>query len=227
MHEAARKIQAAGIARAAVLLDCESSAVSIEGSRFGSRVSNRNFGWDDLVAGTVLEASGSGPPGQPTYPHGCHVCEIEIDPATGAVEIVAYTAVDDFGICLDREAVTGQVLGGIAQGIGQALFEDIRLELDSGQLQVGSLMDYGVPRALGMPPVALTLVESHPCRTNALGVKGCGQAGAIAALGAVLGAVNDALTRVDARRVDAPATPPRIWESLVDRPVARDHQVRA
>ena len=214
VHSAAQALRAAGLRRAAALFGGSEDDVSFEGGVFSSRASNRRLDWDDLVAESPLDGQGVSPSVSATYPNGCHVCEVEIDPATGEVLIAAYTAVDDFGRCLDHAAVTAQVVGGIAQGIGQALKEEIQFDRETGQLMVGSLMDYGIMHAADMPPVMLHLVEDQPCRTNRLGVKGCGQAGAIAALGAVLGAVNNALAGAGGAPIDAPATPAKLWTAL-------------
>ncbi|HEX4555203.1 MAG TPA: xanthine dehydrogenase family protein molybdopterin-binding subunit [Xanthobacteraceae bacterium] len=146
------------------------------------------------------------------FPNGCHVCELEIDPETGTVEIVRYSVVDDVGTVLNPMLLHGQIVGGIAQGAGQILMEDIRFD-DSGQLLTGSFMDYAMPRATDLPAVA---VESNPVptKTNPLGVKGAGEAGCVGAMPAVANALADALSGVGVRHVDMPATPERIWRAL-------------
>ncbi|MEA3023602.1 MAG: aerobic carbon-monoxide dehydrogenase large subunit [Alphaproteobacteria bacterium] len=146
------------------------------------------------------------------FPNGCHVCELEIDPETGTVEIVRYSVVDDVGTVLNPMLLHGQIVGGIAQGAGQILMEDIRFD-DSGQLLTGSFMDYAMPRASDLPAVA---VESNPVptRTNPLGVKGAGEAGSVGAMPAVTNAIVDALSGVGVRHIDMPATPERIWRAL-------------
>ncbi len=146
------------------------------------------------------------------FPNGCHVCELEIDPETGTVEIVRYSVVDDVGTVLNPMLLHGQIVGGIAQGAGQILMEDIRFD-DSGQLLTGSFMDYAMPRASDLPAVA---VESNPVptKTNPLGVKGAGEAGCVGALPAVANALVDALSGVGVRHIDMPATPERIWRAL-------------
>jgi aerobic carbon-monoxide dehydrogenase large subunit len=145
-----------------------------------------------------------------TFPNGCHVAEVEIDPATGHVDIVAYTAVDDCGNVLDHMIVEGQLHGGLAQGIGQALMERTVYDADSGQLVTGSFMDYAMPRADVMPP--LTSVEqSVPATTNPLGVKGVGEAGTTGALAAVMNAIADAIPGNAGARLDMPATPAKVW----------------
>jgi carbon-monoxide dehydrogenase large subunit len=146
------------------------------------------------------------------FPNGCHVCELEIDPETGTVEIVRYSVVDDVGTVLNPMLLHGQIVGGIAQGAGQILMEDIRFD-DSGQLLTGSFMDYAMPRASDLPAVA---VESNPVptKTNPLGVKGAGEAGSVGAMPAVTNAIVDALSDVGVRHIDMPATPERIWRAL-------------
>ncbi len=146
------------------------------------------------------------------YPNGCHVCEVEIDPETGETKVARYTAVNDFGVVVNPMLVEGQMHGGILQGIGQALKEATVYDAD-GQLLTGSFMDYGLPRATDAP---LPAHASHPvpAKTNALGVKGCGEAGCAGALPAVMNAVVDALSGYGIRHVDMPATPDRVWEKL-------------
>jgi len=144
-----------------------------------------------------------------TFPNGCHVAEVEIDPATGSIEIIDYTAVDDCGNVLDHTLVEGQLHGGLAQGIGQALIERTVYDGDNGQLVTGSFMDYAMPRADIMP--RLTAVEqSVPATTNPLGVKGVGEAGTTGSLAAVMNAIADAIPGAGAR-LDMPATPAKIW----------------
>ena len=152
-------------------------------------------------------------PREPTYPNGCHVCEVEIDPETGEVTLQAYTAVDDFGNEINPTIVDGQVHGGIAQGIGQALMEHTRYDPATGQLFSGTLLDYRLPRADDLTPFVLAR-ESSACRNNPLGVKGCGEAGAIAAPPAVMNAVMNALSDVGISNLDMPATPVQIWSAI-------------
>jgi aerobic carbon-monoxide dehydrogenase large subunit len=145
-----------------------------------------------------------------TFPNGCHVAEVEIDPETGSITLVDYTAVDDCGNVLDHTIVEGQLHGGLAQGIGQALLERTVYDGDSGQLVSGSFMDYAMPRADDMP--RLTSVEqSLPATTNPLGVKGVGEAGATGSLAAVMNAIADAIPGGAGARLDMPATPGKIW----------------
>ncbi len=148
-----------------------------------------------------------------TFPNGCHICEVEIDPDTGATEICFYTVADDFGRVINPMIVEGQIHGGIVQGIGQALMEQGLYDPDSAQLLSGSLMDYALPRASDVPGIAVTFNEV-PCTTNVLGIKGAGEAGSVGSLAAVVNAVVDALAPLGVRHFDMPATPPRVWAAI-------------
>jgi carbon-monoxide dehydrogenase large subunit len=147
----------------------------------------------------------------PTFPNGTHIAEIEIDPDTGATEILKYVVVDDFGATLNPLLLAGQVHGGLVQGIGQALMEDTVYDEQSGQLLSASFMDYAMPRASGQPSFVFE-TRNTPCKNNPLGVKGAGEAGAIGSCPAVIHAVIDALDRgYGIRHIDMPATPRKIW----------------
>ena len=148
-----------------------------------------------------------------TFPNGCHIAEVEIDPETGALDIVTYTAVDDCGNPLDRTIVEGQVHGSLAQGLGQALTEDAVYDADSGQLVTGSFMDYGMPHAEIMPLELREALRPTPATTNPLGVKGTGEAGTTAAIAAVMNAVSNAIPNGAADHMEMPATPARVWEA--------------
>lgn len=147
-----------------------------------------------------------------TFPYGCHICEVEVDPATGKAEIVGYVAVHDFGKALNPLLLEGQVHGGVTQGIGQALLEHTAYD-DSGQLLSGSFMDYCLPRADDLPAFRFVPVET-PTTRNPLGIKGCGEAGATGSPPAVINAIVDALAPLGVRNVDMPATPERIWTCI-------------
>jgi aerobic carbon-monoxide dehydrogenase large subunit len=146
-----------------------------------------------------------------TFPNGCHIAEVEIDPETGAVDLVAYTAVDDPGVMLDQMIVEGQVQGSIANGLGQALTENAVYDSGSGQLIAGSFMDYGMPRAHHMPVELREAVHSVPATSNPLGVKGTGEAGTTAAIAAVMNAISNAIPNGGADHMDMPATPAKVW----------------
>ena len=153
-------------------------------------------------------------PGGATFPNGCHIAEVEVDPETGIAELVKYTCVNDFGVVINPMIVAGQLHGGVVQGIGQALMELTVYDRD-GQLLTGSFMDYAMPRAADVPAFVLA---DHPvaAKTNPLGVKGCGEAGCAGALTSVMNAVIDALANRGIRHVDMPLTPFRIWQALRD-----------
>ncbi len=154
-----------------------------------------------------------------TFPAGTYICEIEIDPATGQTEIIKFTAADDFGNIVNPMIVEGQVHGGLTQGIGQALLENTVYD-ENGQLKTGSYMDYCMPRADDVPSFQVTTTVT-PCTHNPLGVKGCGEAGAIGAPPAVINAVCDALREYGVGHIDMPATPEKIWRIINSAPVAK------
>jgi carbon-monoxide dehydrogenase large subunit len=148
-----------------------------------------------------------------TFPSGVHIAEVEIDPETGVTRIDRWTAVDDFGILINPMIVEGQVHGGVAQGLGQALREQCVYDRDSGQLLTGSLMDYALPRADDVPSFNVA-TKVTPCTHNPLGAKGCGEAGAIGAPAAMMNAVMDALAPVGVTHFDMPASPYRVWNAI-------------
>jgi aerobic carbon-monoxide dehydrogenase large subunit len=159
-----------------------------------------------------LEASGTFAAEPPNYPNGCHVCEVEIDPETGAVTLDRYAAVDDVGRVMNHLLCEGQIHGGVAQGAGQALMEAIVFDA-SGQLITGSFQDYAMPRAIDLPNFTSELTEV-PATTNPLGVKGAGEAGATGAPPAIIGAVLDALRPLGIDDIEMPATPSRVWTAI-------------
>jgi carbon-monoxide dehydrogenase large subunit len=164
----------------------------------------------------TLSAEDAFTPEAATYPNGTHLAEVEIDPETGATSIVGYRVVDDFGVTLNPLLLAGQVHGGTVQGIGQALMESTVYDPDSGQLVTASLLDYALPRAEDVPALAFE-TANVPCRTNPLGVKGAGEAGAIGSCPAVMNAVLDALWRAyRIRHLDMPATPERVWAAIAE-----------
>lgn len=148
-----------------------------------------------------------------TFPAGTYICEVEVDPATGVVRIDRFTAVDDFGTIINPMIVEGQVHGGLAQGIGQALMENCVYDKETGQLLTGSFMDYAMPRAVDFPNFRLGTVCT-PCTHNPLGTKGCGEAGAIGSPPAVINAVLDALRPLGVQEFDMPASPSRVWQAI-------------
>ncbi|BAI75519.1 xanthine dehydrogenase (plasmid) [Azospirillum sp. B510] len=173
-----------------------------------------NFPLDELEPG--LDEQAFYDPKNFTYPNGCHVCELEIDPDTGVTTIVGFAAVDDFGNVINPLIVEGQVHGGLVQGIGQALYENCVYDEESGQLVTGSYMDYCMPRADDVPSFTVRYHEDQPCTHNPLGVKGCGEAGTIGAAAAVMNAVVDALSDYGVTHMDMPATPEKVWRTIRD-----------
>jgi carbon-monoxide dehydrogenase large subunit len=150
-----------------------------------------------------------------SFPSGCHVCELEVDPETGQVALLGYTAVNDFGVVVNPLLLEGQVHGGVAQGIGQALTEELVLDPHSGQLLTGSFMDYALPYAEDLPSFGWARNEV-PCKSNPLGVKGVGESGCTASLACVMNAVIDALAPRGVTAIDMPATSERIWRALAE-----------
>jgi carbon-monoxide dehydrogenase large subunit len=160
-----------------------------------------------------LYETGTFAPTQDTWPNGCHVCEVEIDPETGAVAVLGYLVVDDVGTVVNPLTLAGQIHGGVAQGVGQALMEEVVYDRESGQLLTASLMEYAMPRADTLSEV---IIGSSPVPTalNPLGAKGAGEAGTVGALPAVMNAVMDALAPLGVRHLDMPATPERVWRAI-------------
>jgi aerobic carbon-monoxide dehydrogenase large subunit len=225
----ADKVIENGKAAAGHLLEAAAADIEFAAGQFRIAGTDRRIGILEL-AKRVREASAApGAPGAPgangmldavaqnspdpsTYPNGCHVAEVEIDTETGAVAVVRYTVVDDMGRVLNPMIVTGQIQGGVAQGIGQALFEHTAYGAD-GQLLAGSFMDYCLPHADQLPGIDVIL-RGVPCKTNALGVKGAGEAGAVGAAPAIVSALLDALKDLGVERIDMPVTSEKIWRLL-------------
>jgi len=150
---------------------------------------------------------------QPSFPYGTHVCEVEVDPETGVVRIVNYAAVDDVGRAINPLIVHGQIHGGIAQGVGQALFEHAYYDPQDGQLLAGSFMDYAMPRAADVPFYSTELSEI-PSTTHPLGIRPAGEGGTVPALSVVINAIVDALAEFGVRHIEMPATPDRVWHAI-------------
>ena len=218
IFRAAEKVIAKGRRIAAHMLEAKPEDIDFEQGVYRQRDSNRSLTFGEVAFSAYvpnnypddeemgLSEKAVYDPGNFTYPAGTHVCEVEIDPATGVTTVVQFVAVDDFGKVINPMIVEGQVHGGIAQGIGQALLEGAAYD-EYGQLLTGSYMDYCMPRADDLPSFAVDMTVT-PCTHNPLGVKGCGEAGAIGAPPAVINAVTDALGVVD---IPMPATPERVW----------------
>jgi carbon-monoxide dehydrogenase large subunit len=160
-----------------------------------------------------LEGSGTYAADIPSYPNGCHVVEVEVDPDTGYVAIDRYTVVDDCGVAINPMICEGQIQGGLAQGIGQALLENVAYDRDNGQLLSATLMDYAMPRAHHMGRLT-TQFSNVPCKTNPVGIKGVGESGTIGAPPAVMNALVDALRPLGINHIDMPATPARVWGAI-------------
>ncbi|HEU5320535.1 MAG TPA: molybdopterin cofactor-binding domain-containing protein, partial [Methylomirabilota bacterium] len=222
---AAGKVIAKGARIAAHLLEAAEPDVRFADGRFTVAGTDRGLSLAEVARAAFQPArlpagvepglyeSGTFSPAADTYPNGCHVCEVEVDPDTGAVALVAYVLVDDVGTVVNPLTLEGQVHGGVAQGVGQALMEQVAYDPDSGQLLTASFMDYAMPRADTLCDI---VIESNPVPTalNPLGAKGAGEAGTVGALPAVMNAVLDALAPAGVRHLDMPATSERVWRAL-------------
>jgi carbon-monoxide dehydrogenase large subunit len=222
--EASDKVIAAGRQIAAHVLEAAAPDIEFRAGRFVIAGTDRSVGLMELAAqihaGIALPADlpqsldisniSNGPPS--AFPNGCHIAEVEVDPETGAVDVVRYTFVNDFGVVINPLLVDGQAHGGIVQGIGQALRECTVYD-GEGQLLTGSYMDYAMPRAEDVPRF---VNASHPvpATTNPLGAKGCGEAGCAGALPSVMNALVDALAEFGISHIDMPATPERVWQAI-------------
>jgi carbon-monoxide dehydrogenase large subunit len=212
----ADKIIAKGKPLAANLLEASAADIDYKDGSFQIVGTDRSVSLFDVAKANkgALDDEFTRTPEADTYPNGCHICEIELDPDTGTLEIKNYTVVDDFGMALNPLLLQGQVHGGIGQGVGQALSEQAVYDKDSGQLMSGSFMDYAFPRADIVPHVTFDLHNS-PCKTNPLGVKGAGEAGAIGAPPSVINAIVDAIhARTGIKHVDMPVTAASLWAAI-------------
>jgi carbon-monoxide dehydrogenase large subunit len=163
--------------------------------------------------GARLSVNSEGEVDGPSWPNGTHICEVEIDPETGVTRVVRYTTVDDVGVAVNPMLVTGQVHGGVAQGIGQALYEGVAYDSE-GQLLTATYQDYCIPRADDIPPIEVTLDGSAPCKTNPLGAKGCGESGAIGGPPCIANGVMDALAEFGITQLPTPLTPQKVWKAI-------------
>lgn len=226
IQAAVKALVTEGTAIAAHLLQAEEAALSFADGRFTVAGSQRGVGLFELAA--AAREPENVPPGRDsgglagtaryhidasTFPNGCHICEIEIDPETGFWQVVGYWVVDDFGTIVNPLLLAGQIHGGVVQGIGQALLEEVVYDRESGQLITGSFLDYAIPHAVDMPSFQVAF-NSIPCTTNPMGIKGAGEAGTIGACPAVINAVIDALAPLGVRHIDMPATQERIWRAI-------------
>src|SRR5688572_21519070 len=199
---------------AAEALEAAPAAIELRDGRLHIAGTDRTVGLAELAArqpSRVLRVSATETPSTPSWPNGAMVAEVEVDAETGEVSLAALTSCDDIGRVINHAIVEGQIHGGMAQGAGQALWDQGRYDADSGQLMSGSLMDYCMPRADQLPRMRASFDESVPCKTNLLGVKGCGELGTIGAVPAVVHAVLDAL---DVPHLEMPLTAERVWRAL-------------
>ena len=225
VYLATEKIVTKAKALAAHLLGADAGEVKFEDGFFTAPRSNRALTIADVAVESFnppslpdgmepgLIAAAAFTPKQQNFPNGSHICELEIDPDTGEVEILRYSVVDDVGTVMNPLLLHGQICGGVVQGIGQLLMEDIRFDPASGQMLTGSFMDYAMPRAADLCGFD---IDSNPVptKTNPLGVKGAGEAGAVGAMPAVANALVDALSPLGIRHVEMPATPERLWRAI-------------
>ncbi len=215
--EAAAEVVDKGRALAADVLESAAADIQFEAGSFRIVGTDRAISLLDLAAkartsGASLDTELVSENAPSAFPNGCHVAEVEIDPETGDITLDRYIAVDDFGTLINPMLAEGQVHGGVVQGIGQALMEQVVYDA-SGQLLTGSFMDYALPRADTVPAIDVAF-HPVPATSNPLGVKGCGEAGVTGALPAVMNAVLDALATRGVRHLDMPATPERVWQAL-------------
>jgi carbon-monoxide dehydrogenase large subunit len=225
MVEASGKIVAQAKRVAALLLDVNEASITFDDGLLSAPASNRRLSLfdvaraiasdpslpDDLRAPLMSECTFTGR--IPAYPTGAVVCELEVDPDTGAIEIRRYLSVDDAGQAINPMILHGQAHGGITQGIGQALLEQVAYAPESGQVLTGSFMDYGLMRANALPFFDVELTED-PTHGNPLRVKGGGESGITPALAVVMNAVMDALSPYGVEHFDMPATPARVWQAI-------------
>ncbi len=203
---------------AAELLEAAVVDVTFDAGRFTIAGTDRSVSLAEVahaasVDGNDLVESGEFSPTMVTFPNGTHICEVEIDPDTGVTEVVRYSAVEELGYVLNPMLVAGQTHGGVAQGVGQAMAEQIVHDPHSGQMLTASFMDYQMPRADDLPDISMTTREV-PTKANPLGAKGVGEAGTVGAMAAAMNAVNDALAPLGIRHFDMPATPHRVWAAI-------------
>lgn len=202
---------------AADALEAAVADIEYRDGKFRIAGTDRTIRLDELAARQperFIRVSATQTPSTPSWPNGAQVCEVEVDPETGEVHVARIASVDDIGRVINHMIVEGQIHGGIAQGVGQALYERAVYDPDSGQLLTGSLMDYGLPRADQFPSMATGFDESVPCTTNLLGVKGCGELGTIGAVPAVVHAVLDALAERGVLHLEMPLTAEKVWRAL-------------
>ncbi|HSG77293.1 MAG TPA: xanthine dehydrogenase family protein molybdopterin-binding subunit [Burkholderiales bacterium] len=214
---AGRTLIVRGKELAADALETAGADIEFRDGRFVVAGTDKSVGLAELAARQAdrrVRVSATQTPSTPSWPNGAQACEVEIDPDTGEVAIARLSSLDDIGRIINHAIVEGQIQGGMAQGVGQALHEQSVYDPESGQLLTGSLMDYCVPRADQFPPMTNAFDESVPCTTNLLGVKGCGEIGTIGAVPAVVHAVLDALAGFGVTHLEMPLTPEKVWRAM-------------
>ncbi|MEI2387071.1 xanthine dehydrogenase family protein molybdopterin-binding subunit [Breoghania sp. JC706] len=218
LFRAAEEVKRKALLKAADHLEAAPEDIAFEAGAFRISGTDRSVSLHALAASDPagLSADAWAAPENATFPNGCHVCEVEIDPETGRTDILAYTVVDDVGTVVNPALVKGQVQGGVAQGYGQAVGEEVVFEAGTGQLVTGSFMDYRMPRADDLPEIEV-IPHAVPTAVNPLGVKGAGEAGTVGALPCVVSAIMDALSSLGIDHIDMPVTPEKIWRAISER----------
>ena len=216
------KVEAKAKKIAAHLMEADESDIEISGGELKVKGTDKSVAWFEMALAAYtahnlpegmepgLKEGAFYDPTNFTFPAGCYICEVEVDPETGKTDVVQFVAADDFGKIINPMIVEGQVHGGIAQGIGQALLEGTSYDPETGQLLTASYMDYTMPRADDLPSFNISTTETI-CPGNPLGIKGCGEAGAIGSPPALMNAITDAIGNND---LTMPATPQKVWVAL-------------
>ncbi len=217
---------------AAIVLNSRPDHIEFSDGRFSARETNRSFDFlelakeaarcdlpDELKDGVAVVTDNE--MHEPVFPNGCAICEVEVDPETGEVKITRYASVDDVGRCINPLIVHGQTHGAIAQGVGQAMWEQCYVDPDSGQPLCGSLMDYGMPRADVLPSFQTEIAEVLS-PTNPLGIKAGGEGGTTAAPAVIVSAIVDALRGCGVRHITMPATPFTVWKAIQEAKTAQE-----
>ena len=229
VNQAADDIIEKATGLAAHLLQSDVAKVSFKDGQFSDESSGASISMNEVIEASFdenrlpddmeqrpLDTGTTFERGVISIPNGCHAASVEVDPETGVIKLTGYWVVDDFGTIINPLLADGQIMGGVAQGIGQAILENILYDADSGQLVTGSLMDYGLPRADMIPNMEIEYFEGAPTKKNPLGVKGAGEAGCVGSLPAVVNAVLDALKDHGVTHVDMPLTPEKVWRAIRD-----------
>ena len=219
VSQSADKVIATAKNLAGELLEASTADIALTAGRFSVVGTDRSVGWADVAQAAekqvdtgLFELADWQPEGV-TFPNGCHVCEVEVDPITGEVAVVGYTVVEDIGRVLNHELAEAQIHGGIAMGVGQALFERMVYDDTSGQLLTASFMDYTMPRADDLLQIKFASREVLT-KVNVLGAKGVGEAGTVGSLVATINAVCHALSPLGVRHIEMPLTPDRVWAAI-------------